>query len=296
MKYLILPAFALLFPVITHAELIQDRIAKVLPGNSAGKESLILLAETGRVLRTKNLGTTQVLAEKTQNSEGITFVVENGDILSYAIDKSTQGDPVLEAYHDDTLPSFSPATIPTDIRYTDKSYAPTNFKNLSDVQKLMSQLKDNLKSRSECYQRAHLWSIEMYQMAQVKSQKVFLFFSEKYMREYRFHWWFHVAPFVLVNSQERVVDPRFFSAPMDTYSWSSNFLKNHPVCKVISHYRDYENHQQDEYCFFRKLPMYYFEPTEIENRDVSNVVISQWIDSQVSSAYHALDTAPWWKR
>src|SRR5690348_16271157 len=81
---------------------------------------------------------------------------------------------ILDRYYDSTLPSFSVTEQPTDIRYTDENYVPTNFTSTDDVQRLMDQLKINEKSKAECYQRAHLWSIEMLQMAKVKSGKVFL--------------------------------------------------------------------------------------------------------------------------
>ena len=284
----------LLSPVFAHAELIMDRVAKVLPGKTLSSESLILLAKTGRVLRSTNTKAIQELSEVSLNNNNVSFIEENDQILSYVQESTSENNPVLDQFYDRSLPSFSVSTLPTSSRYSDANYIPTNFQSVNDVQKLMDQLKINEKSKSECYQRAHLWAIEMVQMANIQSEKVFLFFSEKYMREYNFHWWFHVAPLVLINNQERVVDPSFFDQPADMQTWVNFFMHSHPTCKTVSNYSDYDNHQEEEYCFLRKLPMYYFEPTEVEARDEKGEVISDWIEGQVSQAYGTL--LPWWKR
>jgi len=198
------------------------------------------------------------------------------------------------AYFDDDLPRYKIETTDTSIRYSDENYIPSNLTSMADAQKLMNRLKDNLKSNSQCFQRAHLWSMEMNQMAKIRSQKVFLFFTEKYRYEFGFHWWFHVAPFVLINGEEYVIDPRFFDKPVDMQTWSNFFMPSHPVCKTLSNYRNYKEY--DEYCYLRKLPMYYFEPTEVEGRDFNSIVINDWIEAQVYSGYNALKNAPWWKR
>jgi len=200
------------------------------------------------------------------------------------------------AQYDDSLPDITVREQPTAIRYTDPTFIPTNLSDIRDAQRVMSELKDNSRSRSECFQRAHLWAMEMNQMAKIRSEKIFLFFTDRYQREYGFSWWFHVATLVLINNEEFVIDPRFFDHPVNTQEWSDFFMPSHPICKTVSTYQEYENNEEAEYCYFRKIPMYYFEPSDIEARDKSNVVVDHWIDWEISSAEDALRNAPWWKR
>lgn len=202
--------------------------------------------------------------------------------------------PIIDRYREASLPIFDFKLENSDIRYDDPDYIPSNFGSLEQVQKLMSELNFNRRSRSQCYQRAHLWSIEMMQMANAKTQKVFLFFTDRYIREYQFGWWFHVAPLVLVNNEEWVVDPYFFDHPVDLQTWTNYFMPSHPVCKTAKSYSDYENGTNIEYCFLRKLPMYYYTPSKIETRDHQNQIINDWLDDEVVGAYQSLRRS-WWK-
>ncbi len=202
--------------------------------------------------------------------------------------------PIVDRYYDRSLPTYLFQTLTTDSRYTDPAFIPTNLSSIEDAQKLMVELKYYRKSYAECYQRAHLWSLEMRQMAKVNSQKVFLFFTDKYIRENSFKWWFHVAPFVLVNGKEMVLDPYFFDQPVDLQTWSDHFMPKHPKCRLADSYQDYEDHNQDEDCIYRKMPMYYYAPNDIEMRDKKNEVVSDWIDYSVIAAYKSL--LPWWRR
>jgi hypothetical protein len=202
--------------------------------------------------------------------------------------------PIIDRYRSPSLPTFDFKLENSDIRYDDPEHIPSNFSSIEQVQKLMTELRYNRRSRSQCYQRAHLWSIEMRQMANAKTQKVFLFFTDRYIREFQFGWWFHVAPLVLIQNQEWVVDPYFFDRPVDLQTWTNYFMPSHPVCKVAQHYSDYENGTNSEYCFLRKLPMYYYSPVKIEERDKQNKQIDDWIDDEVIGAYQSL-RRPWWK-
>jgi len=297
MKFLSIVGLSLFFTAFVQAGIIEDRVASILPGKLLGNESLVLLKETGRVLRTSNDQLVKSLAESSNTGALISFIEDQDQILSFAKSEIVSDQPtVLDSYRDDTLPSFSMHLKSSSARYTDANYSPSDLASTDDAQKLMDELKINEKSNSQCYQRAHLWSIEMLQMANVRSEKVFLFFSERYMREYRFHWWFHVAPFVLINNQESVIDPSFLDHPADMQTWVNFFMFTHPTCKVVASYQEYEALNDQEYCLLRKLPMFYFEPTQVEARDKNNEVITQWIEDQVISAYASLRTAPWIKR
>ena len=203
-------------------------------------------------------------------------------------------DSIIERYRDPKLPEFHFPTLPTDQRYDDPTFIPTNLSSSDHAQRLMDELKFYRKSYAECFQRAHLWSFELRQMMNIQSQKVFLFFTDRYTRRTGFDWWFHVAPFVLVNGTEMVLDPYFFSKPVDMQTWTDYFMKNDTSCLVAKSYQDYEAHQQDQDCILRKVPMYYFTPSSVEERDKNNLVVSDWIESQVYLAHKSLRA--WWRR
>jgi len=203
--------------------------------------------------------------------------------------------PILEQYFDKTLPNYSSfKTLPTEIRYTDQEFNPTNLASMEDAQRLLVELKYLKKSYAECYQRAHLWALEMRQMANVRSEKVFLFFTNKYRRETGFDWWFHVAPFILVNGKEMVLDPYFFKTPVDIQTWSNFFMPSHPKCATVDGYQEFEKRTNSEDCIIRKVPQYYYQPLDVETRDAGGLPITDWIDYQVISAYESI--LPWWKR
>lgn len=201
--------------------------------------------------------------------------------------------PIILRYRDPKLPDFHFTTLPTDARYTDPAFVPTNLTSIEDAKKLMDELRFHSKSRAECFQRAHLWAIEMRQMMNAQTQKVFLFFSDKYTRRTGFDWWFHVAPFILVNGVEMVLDPFFFDRPVDMKTWTDRFMQDDPECLVVNSYQDYETQNTKVDCILRKMPMYYYSPLIVEARDKENKVISDWMDDEVIGAHQSL--VPWWK-
>lgn len=73
-------------------------------------------------------------------------------------------------------------------------YEPTILSGQDEANKIFKKLNGRYRRRSECYNRAHVWSYESLSRFSLKSMKVFLFFTRKYIREYDFGWWFHVSP------------------------------------------------------------------------------------------------------
>src|SRR5690554_1206202 len=47
---------------------------------------------------------------------------------------------------------------------------------------------------SQCFERAHFWSYQLYRQKGYNTQKAYIFFSARYKRLIHGAWWFHVAP------------------------------------------------------------------------------------------------------
>jgi hypothetical protein len=157
--------------------------------------------------------------------------------------------------------------------------------------------------RSGCYQRAHYWSHEMFNSLGLKSMKVFLFFTTRYQREFDYQWSFHVAPLIPVKLadgtiEERVFDPvfvsppswvrpedikRFDSRPITIAQWTRYFIFPKTECPLIETYEEYLNHQELNYCFVMKTPMYAYSPIDFHRDQTgqSGSMNSTWYDPKI---------------
>ncbi len=143
--------------------------------------------------------------------------------------------------------------------------------------------------RAQCYNRAHVWAYEADRDLDIRSEKLFMFFSSRYIREYRYRWWFHVAPLTRVitpqGPEERVMDPGFFKQPVTVKDWSDDFIKPKTPCKRVSRYSDYASVQHTEYCYFMVAPMYMWQPKDLEAVDRGEPVKDRFLPFDIETAY-----------
>jgi hypothetical protein len=167
-------------------------------------------------------------------------------------------------------------------------YIPT-VTSYSYASRIFRSMRRDYQNDSQCYNRAHIWTFEEWQRSNLNSMKLFLFFTSKYIRAYRYHWWFHVTPMVYVdgNSQAhwRALDRRYTRAPLTTQNWTNIFMHNDATCKVVNKYYDYRNHQQAEWCYLIPVSMYFWQPRDIERRDRNGFEKTNYINSEVNHAY-----------
>lgn len=224
------------------------------------------------------------LVVKLPARKDITFYEEarrDGTILEFTTDDERY---VLEAEEispqpDEEMPSEEPF----------ENFTPSVLKSPEEARTIFNSLRRNSRSSSQCYNRAHVWAYESRNKYQLDSMKVFMFYTRKYIREYNFHWWFHVAPFTYIgnngSAQESVLDRKFTKGPTDMKSWTDIFMKNKVTCPVISKYTDYENHQEKEYCYLYKASMYYVQPLDLEKLEETGRTKNQWLDYELRRAY-----------
>jgi hypothetical protein len=170
-----------------------------------------------------------------------------------------------------------------------EAYFPTIIDSQEKAEEIFKNLRDNPHSRSQCYNRAHVWVYESKQFYDINSMKAFLFFTRKYIRQYNFGWWFHVAPLALVKMgdeiEEKILDNSFTTGPTSVKSWTDLFMRNKANCPVISRYSEYELNQESNYCYIQKQSMYYVQPLDLDNLEQSGLIKNRFNKYEVNRAY-----------
>jgi hypothetical protein len=168
------------------------------------------------------------------------------------------------------------------------SFDPTLL-SYNSASNMFYRMRRNYQNESQCYNRAHVWAYEEFRKTKIKSMKLFLFFTSRYIRNYRYHWWFHVAPMVYTVENNykvrRVLDRRYTSGPRYVKNWTDSFVKSGRTCPVVDKYSDYDNHQYAQDCYLIPVSMYFWQPRDIEARDNTGNVKESFIDWEVDHAY-----------
>lgn len=169
----------------------------------------------------------------------------------------------------------------------------TILENYSQASSVFSSMNRSWKKKTECTDRAHVWSYEGWKRSGLVSKKVFLFFTKTYIRKYRFGWWFHVSPYTLVQSGEGtidyVLDRKFSSTPRTMKSWTDIFIRSKKSCPV-STYRHYRaNNYGSEHCFVVKSSMYNRLPYHVRMEEDNGRVLRQFYSNEVNNSYRAFN-------
>ena len=127
----------------------------------------------------------------------------------------------------------------------------------------------------------------MYIQDKVKSQKVYIFFTEKYRKDNNYKWWYHVAPFVLVGSSKKeiVLDMSFENEPITIKAWEKDFADHaKKACYNGKNLGDYYAKTNTEDCVLVRASMYHYTPTDLE----SNGSITEWTCSSLKSVTRSI--------
>ncbi len=145
----------------------------------------------------------------------------------------------------------------------------TDFRSSSAVDRVFYSQRTDVKKKSQCYNRAHVWSYEMRKFSEngrkVQPGKMWIYFTKKYIRSYNYKWWFHVAPFVTLNGQDMVMDRKFLKSPVTRRNWSDFFITPRTHCPQISRYSQYKNNPFQGDCFLMRTSVHYHQPYQAEN-------------------------------
>ncbi len=155
-----------------------------------------------------------------------------------------------------------------------------------------------LSGRSECYNRAHVWAYELnkkvYRHENIQVGKIWLFFTRKYIREYRYKWWFHVSPYVTVRGNVRVIDHQFTRGPLWEKTWTDIFIRSRQTCPEVYQYSDYEQYQYDSHCYVIKSSLYYWQPWHLEYAESRDIERYGWVRSELNIARRDV-RGGWWE-
>jgi hypothetical protein len=174
------------------------------------------------------------------------------------------------------------------VGFNDFSPAPSILAGLEEAQKIFQEASYK-KKESQCYNRAHVWSYEWFKHHEIYSQKTWLFFTRKYIRKFKFDWWFHVAPSVVVNENEiprhRIMDVKYSKGPIESKRWTDIFMRNKASCPLIKTYSEYANYPESGWCFLMRTSMFYYQPFDMEMLETWGTKRINWYGPELRQAF-----------
>lgn len=183
-------------------------------------------------------------------------------------------------------------------RSSNEDYAPDEVATMEEAQVMFEGLYERTRWWTECYNRAHIWNRQIHKDHGVKNEKVFIFYTRKFRREYpSWKWWFHAAPLVRVGRQPVVLDKEFMGEAKTLEQWESRFNSPYQddenqcirIGKMSEYYEPYN--AKNEYCNILVAPMYYWEPSELSERE-EGVYKTQWVNWELRQAVNDV-FGPW---
>jgi hypothetical protein len=208
--------------------------------------------------------------------------LRNGDTVQINLDN---------AYNLISIQTVAPARVEPIIEVTPggmASYNPSIIE-LTTATQVFQGMRRNYQSQSQCYNRAHIWTYEEFKRSSLRSNKLFLFFTSRYIRKYNYKWWFHVTPMVYVGGSNQsnwmTLDRRYTSRPLRTKTWTNIFMHNDALCPVVYKYSNYRSRQQERDCYLFPASMYYWQPSDLKRLEETGLVKTRYFSEETDHAY-----------
>jgi hypothetical protein len=153
-------------------------------------------------------------------------------------------------------------------------YTPTASElTMSEAEKLFQVFEGEnakMEEHSECFERAHMWSMRADRVHRIKTEKAFLFFTRKFDMAHNvttwygksFRWWFHV-------------DATFSDKIQTMQEWAQSLMKDPEVCQELINYEDYvtdRNTNNEFQCYYMSTPQYVYGPIDMGLKDAGQIV------------------------
>ncbi len=90
---------------------------------------------------------------------------------------------------------------------------------------------------------------------------------------------------VLVNGEERILDPEWSKTPLAVKTWTDKYIKPKTACPVISKFSSYEQNQETSNCYVYPAPMYYWQPIHLMELEESRQEMGAFNMGEVNTAY-----------
>jgi hypothetical protein len=169
-----------------------------------------------------------------------------------------------------------------------QEYVPTTVASMSVARSLFREARYNPKE-SQCFNRAMVWTYEWWKKHSVRSNKILIFFTRNYIRRYNFEWWFHIAPYVHIMDEgkviERVMDRKYTNGPLAFDSWTKIFMRNDASCTVITKYSEYADYPYAGDCKILRTHMYTYQPADLQMYEAWGYTKENFNIDEVRSAY-----------
>ncbi|MBF0207873.1 MAG: hypothetical protein HQK53_13395 [Oligoflexia bacterium] len=182
-------------------------------------------------------------------------------------------------------------------RPMDKDFKVSVLDSFQDVQQLFSEMRQDDRNHTQCFNRAHWWCYTMERDHGVKSMKIFLLFTKRFRKTLDPKWDFHVAPMVASYNehgeiQEYVLDQTFMNNPLRREEWVRNFSEGKPCIEASTFPEGYAKDEQN-WCYIIRVPMYYLALNEIRKTDTgSKPAAIQWNKWELKKAEEAFGAHP----
>jgi hypothetical protein len=168
------------------------------------------------------------------------------------------------------------------------NYVPTTVASPEVAKKYFHEARYNPKD-SQCFNRAMVWTYEWWRLHSLKSNKLLIYFTRTYIRRYNFEWWFHIAPYVHVMDQgkvvERVMDVKYARGPLEFRKWTNIFTNKDPECLVITKFSDYADNPYIGDCYIQRTNMYTYQPADLQMNEAWNYTKDKFLMDEVRQAY-----------
>ena len=272
MKYFFLATFCQFFAFSVFATILTTQIHSIDHGKN-GEKHLVMFTDghTGFVE-----SASKPLIEAVEES------LQNGDTVEITLDRhlNLRSIQIVVPERDEPRVPINPGEM--------ISYEPSVI-SMSTAMTVFRNMRRDYQNQSQCYNRAHIWTYEEFQRSALKSNKLFLFFTSRYIRKYNYKWWFHVTPMVLVGgtseSHFRTLDRRYTKGPLTTKTWTNVFMLNNALCPIVYAYSRYRNHQQEKDCYLIPTSMYFWQPRDIQRKENTGYEKTQYYTSETNHAY-----------
>lgn len=189
----------------------------------------------------------------------------------------------------DFTPPPSMSSFKSMERENSELFTPSILKNMDQARGFFYEARTDAKAESQCYNRAHVWSYEWRTKKNLYASKAWIFFTRRFIRKHKFEWWFHVAPMVHVvhegKVRERVMDIKYARGPLKLKQWTDIFMRDSADCPVVEKYSEQALHPESVSCFLMKSSMYYFQPVDLEQLEITGNMRTRWLESEVKHAY-----------